>query len=206
MHEPIIVDARGQACPFPVVMTKKALAENPDCQDFLIQVDNQVASQNVSKYAQSQGAESRVESSSEDLIEVKISRSGSGKTSPFSAKALPEPVQSKAKRVVLIGSEQMGSGDDRLGDKLIASFLFALSQQDELCDQLIFYNTGVKLCCRASAVIEDLKTLSANGVKVIACGTCLEHFGLKEELEIGEISNMYDIVEILMTAAVVIRP
>ena len=100
----------------------------------------------------------------------------------------------------------MGEGSEELGAVLIKSFVFALTQLDDLPSTIIFYNSGVNLSCEGSPVLEDLKNLAAQGVEIISCGTCLNFYGLKEKLAVGEVSNMYDIVERQRAADLVIKP
>ena len=100
----------------------------------------------------------------------------------------------------------MGSGDEKLGKKLMKAFIFALTSQDEIPDKVICYNTGARLTTLDADTVKDLKTLEAAGTTVMTCGTCLDFYGLKDQLQVGIVSNMYDIVEAQMSAALVIRP
>ena len=100
----------------------------------------------------------------------------------------------------------MGTGNDELGTALMKSFIFALSQQDELPATLLFYNGGATLTTEGSASLEDLKSLEAQGVEILTCGTCLNYYGLTDKLQVGDVSNMYDIVEKLSGADLIIRP
>ncbi len=98
------------------------------------------------------------------------------------------------------------SGNDELGHVLMKSFVYALTQQDVLPETMIFYNTGAKLTCEGSPVLQDLQTLAAMGVEIVTCGTCLDFQHLKEKLQIGTVTNMYDIAERLLKADHIIRP
>lgn len=94
----------------------------------------------------------------------------------------------------------MGHGDEKLGAILIKSFLYTVSQTAPLPKTIVFFNGGVKLTCEGSEVLDDIKSMADNGVKIISCGTCLDFYGLKEKLAVGEISNMYTIYETLEKA------
>ena len=107
--------------------------------------------------------------------------------------------------VVLSGSE-MGTGDTKLGSFLMKSFVFALTKQDQLPDTILCYNTGAYLTCEGADTLEDLKLLESEGVTVLTCGTCLDFYGLKEKLAVGGVTNMYDIVERMESAAQIIKP
>ena len=100
----------------------------------------------------------------------------------------------------------MGRGDDELGHKLMKAFIFALTQQEELPATMLFYNGGAKLTVEGSPVLDDLKGLAEQGVEILTCGTCLDHFGIKDQLAVGEVTNMYVIVEKMEQAVRVVRP
>lgn len=95
----------------------------------------------------------------------------------------------------------MGKGDDALGRILMKSFFHTLAETRPVPDTIIFFNSGVKLLVDGSEAFEDIKRLEQNGVKILACGTCLDYFKLKDRLLAGSISNMYDIKEMMLTAS-----
>ena len=100
----------------------------------------------------------------------------------------------------------MGSGNDELGKVLIKGFIFAVTQLDELPEQMLFYNGGAVLTCEGADTLEDLKNLEAQGVEILTCGTCLDYYGLKEKLQVGSVTNMYAIVEAMNRADKIICP
>ena len=107
---------------------------------------------------------------------------------------------------VAIGSDRMGEGSEELGHILMKSFIFALTQLDDLPDKILFYNGGAKITIEGSESLEDLKNLEEQGVEIMTCGTCLDYYGIKDKLAIGSVTNMYSIVETLQSAMNVIRP
>jgi selenium metabolism protein YedF len=107
--------------------------------------------------------------------------------------------------VVLAGSRIMGAGDDALGASLVTAFFDALGSLDPPPRLLAFYNTGVFLTTRDSAVVEALRDMAGRGAAVISSGLCLEHFRLKDQLRVGRIGNMYEIIKAQAQAARVIR-
>lgn len=119
---------------------------------------------------------------------------------------MPAPVMESpvGPTVVLIPCDSMGRGDDELGSILIRSFLHTLNEVEPLPDTMIFLNAGVKLTVEGSPAVEDLQALEGRGVNILACGTCLGHFRLKEKIAVGEISNMYTIAEMLLGAGKVV--
>ena len=189
----MIIDARGLACPQPVVLTKKAL-EKAD--DLTVIVDNATAKQNVSRLAESHGLGITVEEKG-DGIYLRLTRPADeslGGKVPL----LFEPT------VLLVSSSTLGHEDDELGNVLMRSFIHTLGESDIKPHKIIFMNSGVKLVAQGSEVIDDLRALEKESVEILACGTCLGHFGLKDAVKAGRISNMYEITMALMKATKVI--
>ena len=100
----------------------------------------------------------------------------------------------------------MGGGSEELGKTLMKAFIYAVTQQDELPKTMLFYNSGVYMTCEDSPAIEDLKSLEAQGVEIMSCGTCLNYYGLSEQLQVGTVTNMYVIVETMEQADLLIKP
>lgn len=96
--------------------------------------------------------------------------------------------------------------NEQLGATLLKGFIYALTQQDKLPDQILFYNGGAFLTCEGSESLEDLKSLEAQGVEIRTCGTCLNFYGLTEKLQVGDVTNMYDIAERMSKADRIIKP
>ncbi|MCF6460974.1 sulfurtransferase-like selenium metabolism protein YedF [Clostridium sp. Cult3] len=184
----IEVDARGEACPKPVIMTKKELDKVGEGVVTTI-VDNEVAKDNVSKLANSLGFEYNVDEVSDREFHITI-------TKGEAAVDTDVPKSDDFKDLtVAFASDTMGKGSEELGKILIKSFVYTLTEATPYPSTLIFYNGGVHLTCEGSEVLEDLKKLEEEGVEIISCGTCLDFFGIKDKLQVGEISNMYTIYE-----------
>ena len=211
----LTVNAIGDACPIPVVKTKKAIEALTADETVVVLVDNETALQNVTKAARTMGFEVQQETVSDKEFKITI-QVVKGVAAPQVVKGVAAPAEEapaacccegyKKNVVVAVSSDKMGEGSEELGKVLIKAFFFALTQQDELPGTIIFYNGGVKLSTEGSPVLEDLKNLAAQGVEVISCGTCLNFYQLSEKLAVGEVSNMYDIVEHLRKADVVVKP
>ena len=196
----LTVDALGDKCPVPVVKAKKALA-TIDEGTLEMLVDNETSVKNLTSFAKSQKCEVSSEQLGDEKYSVKIVKTES------SVAAVPaEGGAGIGSRVVVVPSPVMGHGDDVLGETLIKAFIFALTQQDELPDSILFYNGGVRLTCEGSAVLDDLNKLADAGVEIFSCGTCLKHYGIEDKLAVGEVTNMYVIVEKQLQAGVVVRP
>jgi selenium metabolism protein YedF len=102
--------------------------------------------------------------------------------------------------VVVVNGETMGRGDDGLGAKLLASFLGTAATVDPKPDAIVFYNAAVKLLGPASRSLDPLRQLDAAGVDLLACVTCLEFYGLTQQIQVGRVSNMREIVQRTMEA------
>ena len=107
--------------------------------------------------------------------------------------------------VVAVGSAEMGNGDPRLGRILMKSFLYSLTQLEELPQTVLFFNGGVRMTTEGSESIEDLKALESQGVEILSCGTCLDFYGLKDKLLVGGITNMYVIAQTMAGAGNVVK-
>ena len=108
-------------------------------------------------------------------------------------------------RVVAISSDSMGRGDEVLGQVLMRGYMHTLTEVDPRPDVLVFFNNGVRLAVEGSPAVEDLQVLASRGVRLLLCGTCVNTFGIKEKIAVGEISNMYEISETMLRAASVIN-
>ena len=186
------VDARGLPCPQPVVLTRKALQRSNVVTSI---VDNEIAQRNVTRMAEKAGGSVEAEQR-EDGIYLRISNEAAPLAVPPASKTTA-PVDGEL--VLLVPSEYMGRGEyPELGQVLIRSFFHTLGEVEPLPNGIIFLNSGVKLVIENSPVLEDLQALCAQGVEILACGTCLDYYGVKDKLAVGEVSNMYTIAETLL--------
>ncbi|MDD7281374.1 MAG: sulfurtransferase-like selenium metabolism protein YedF [Erysipelotrichaceae bacterium] len=186
-----IIDARGLECPLPVVKTKEALKKESAVKTI---VDNEIAVQNLKKFAQVKGYQYEVNQEDKDFSVVL-----------YQGEKPVETTEEKNKDVVVFSSNVMGSNKE-LGAILMKAFIFALTKQDSLPSQMIFYNEGVLLTSNDSEMLKDIQWLESQGVEVVSCGTCLDFFHKKEELKVGSVTNMYDIVERMEKATKIIKP
>ena len=194
-----IIDAKGLACPQPVINTKRALEEIKEGILTVI-VDNVAARDNVRRFAESQGCTVTVEEANGDYhLEIT-------KGLVVEAESKPREVKGNDNIVIYINSNVMGFGDDELGKILMGAFLKTMIGAEPSPKKVIFINSGVKLVTEGSEVLESIIEMEKKGVEVLSCGTCLNFYGLKEKLRVGVISNMYDIIESLIEADKVISP
>lgn len=204
------IDARGQACPLPVVRAKKALAAM-DEGALEVLVDNETAVHNLEALARALKLSAISGERGEAGFAVTFAKGaavalGAEADGAEAAEIRPATAAPAGSDVVVIASEFMGSGDDELGAVLMKGFVFALTQLDELPATVLLYNGGVKLACAGSASLDDLRALAEAGVEIMSCGACLSHYGLVDQLAVGEVTNMYAIVEKQANARGIIRP
>lgn len=214
----IQVNAMGDACPLPVVKTKNALEGLTSADVIETLVDNDVAVQNLLRFAKNRGltAEQKTLDESAFAVVIEVPASFFEGSDAKSDKEAPEEylscassivAENKSKKVaVVISSDRMGSGDDALGKTLMKSFIYALTQQDRLPDLILTYNGGVKLACEGSPALDDLKEMKSRGVTIFSCGTCLSFYNLTDKLGVGEATNMYEIVAMMLEADRIVKP
>ena len=106
------------------------------------------------------------------------------------------------RRVLVLGSEGMGRGDDQLGSTILRSFLQTLVANPLRPETIICWNAGVKLLTASSPTLEVLRQLEGVGVEILACKTCVEFFALSEKLQAGQISTMPVISDLLLRGEV----
>ena len=204
------LDERGKQCPLPVIETKKALERSVPGTVIEVMVDNEIAVQNLLKMAEHKGLAHQEEKLAEQKFCVRITAAADhGRiAAEEEEEAEPEQVSAGIRQglVAAIGASVMGQGDDVLGKVLMKSFIYALSQQDTLPQTVLLFNGGAFLSCAGSDSVQDLQAMAAEGVEILTCGTCLNHYGLTEKLAVGSVTNMYDIVERMTRAKSVVRP
>ena len=193
-----IVDARGKACPTPVILAKKAMAAGEN--SFTVLVDNSTAVENLKRLAANQGFDAAV---TENGGEFSLAFTRTGCESCEEAVSAPLPAPG-ADWAVFVGRDIIGDGDRELGTNLMRMFFYTLTQSEDKPGAILFMNAGVKLPTLDGQVAEHLKALAAAGVEVQVCGTCLNFYGLSGQLKAGTVSNMYDIVARMQKAAKVI--
>lgn len=190
----IKVNAIGEVCPKPVIMTKKALKEI-ESGVVEVSVDNITSKENVEKMAKEMGHtfETREEG---NVFVITITKSGEKQEN-----------SSKEENIVIsIGSDKMGEGEDELGKILIKGFIYALTEAETLPKTVLLYNKGVLLASTFEDTVKDLKVLEERGVEILSCGTCANFYHVQEQIKVGTLTNMYTILERQMKATKVIKP
>lgn len=183
----IELDAKGLACPKPVINTKKKL-DSIEQGVVEVTVDNEIAKENILKLAKSMNLEANVLKTEKDSICIEIIK---GENVIIEEKSQ----ESLADTCIFINSDKMGTGNDELGQVLIKGYIYTLTESKPYPKSILFVNSGIKLTTENQATVENLKILQDAGVEILSCGTCLDYYGLKEELKVGTVTNMYTIVE-----------
>jgi len=194
------IDARGLACPAPVLHTKAILQEE-NLNSVKVIVDNAASQQNVQRFLESQGFQTALEQNGADHLVIGTC-DAKGQT-----QAQPTRQEDADAKLIMVmcTTDRIGFGDDELGLKLMVSFIKTLKEMGPELWRLVFVNNGVKLTIDGSKVLDDLKDFENNGLKIMVCGTCLTHFGLLEAKKVGETTNMLDIVTAMQLADKVIN-
>ncbi|MFZ5569020.1 MAG: sulfurtransferase-like selenium metabolism protein YedF [Thermodesulfobacteriota bacterium] len=193
------IDARGLSCPAPVLLAKELIEkENPA--SLTILVDNAAARQNICRFLESHRFEVSVEPQGNEF-QVTGRRMEAG-SSEIPRTENPEPACCKI--MVLAATDRMGFGDDELGVRLMINFIKTLKEMGPELWRLVFVNNGVKLTTATSPVLDILRDYEKNGLQILVCGTCLDHFNLLEQKQAGQTTNMLDIVSSMQLADKVI--
>lgn len=199
-------DVRDLACPGPVLKLRELLDEGE--RQVRFHVADELCRSNVTRFATSRNAGIEVEAQDDGTFLITINASSEEEES------LPSVVREADFRrpapsgplVVQISAGTMGTGDDELGELLLRSFLKTQEQLERRPDAIIFYNSGVKLCCEGSLLLDDLRALEEAGVEIVACGTCLNYFRMADRLAVGRVSDMLEIASRLAEAGSIVRP
>ena len=190
----IKVNAVGEVCPKPVIMTKKALKEI-ESGVVEVSVDNQTSKENVEKMAKEMGHTFETKEEG-DVFIITITKAGEKK----------ENSSEEENIVISIGSDKMGEGEEELGKILIKGFIYALTEAETLPKTVLLYNKGVLLASTFEDTVKDLKVLEERGVEILSCGTCANFYHVQDQIKVGTLTNMYTILERQMKAAKVIKP
>ena len=195
-----IIDLSGLACPLPVVRTKEAL-DAGETGEFIVVVDHDAARDNVSRFAQSRGCTVSVAQVGSCYHLTISPPAGQARETCFFPGVAPAPQST----VVVFSSDRMGDGDPELGAILMRAFCQTIVQV-EAPQKLLFYNRGIFLTLNDSPVLSELKGLEEMGVGLLVCGTCLDYYKVRDRLAVGQVSNMFSILEAQMQAGRIIRP
>jgi selenium metabolism protein YedF len=201
-----IVDARGQLCPRPLILTKKTLNDQTVINEFVLLIDNETAKENVERFLQ----DNRIRFQStkkEDHFQIQISKTGAAVTADVETYCATEPEKKETgNNLICFKNDKMGFGSDDLGAILLKAFVNTIKEVKPLPRTIVFYNSGVTLTTTTSPLLAPLKELESLGVTLLICGTCADFYKIKDQIGVGKISNMYSILSSLTNAASIIYP
>ena len=194
-----IFDYRGMPCPQPVIKTKKEIENNPHADIFQLRVDNKAAVENLTRFLKHQGFSADVSDHKNSFI-ITASREGVKSEKQELLKA-----STQRNTLVMVTHNSIGAGEPELGTKLMINFIKTLSEIKDSLWRLVFVNEGVKLTVAGSDALSDLQSLEKDGVSILVCGTCLEYYNQLEKKQVGETTNMLDIMTSLQVAEKIIN-
>jgi selenium metabolism protein YedF len=198
------IDTRGELCPKPLIMTKKALDTIKDGEEFEVLTDNDTSHQNLMNYLEALKADPLSEKT-DNIWHITATKPININNELTAEEFCSTPLRTND-YVVVVSSQCMGQGDDELGKLLIRGFINSLNEQEKLPTHIILYNSGVMLASNDTDTVQSLVLLQKKGVSVVVCGTCVDFFGIKDKLGAGMISNMYHITTILTSTTKIIYP
>ena len=193
------VNAKGLACPQPVVLSMKALAEM-ESGKVIVSVDNEVARDNVKRMAEHEGCTVTVEGKG-DGFELQITRVPPAK---FSTELITDKKVVGETLVYLFESDFIGRNRE-LGKILINGFLNAIISLPKRKSKIVLISNGVRLVIARSYVLDTLLELKQSGFEILICGTCLDFFKIRDKVQVGTISNALEIMEALTNASKVVK-
>ncbi len=205
-----ILDCKGLACPGPVLRCKEAI-EKTSPEHIKVIVDNKAAQENVKRFLLAKGYEiDSLEDVDKDSFTViatrgEVNLQQTEKEEDMSLYSCSIPSKSEEKILVFITSRVLGKGDDELGKKLMENFIKTLPELGGDLWRIIMLNSAVELATSPGPILDTLKQLEKTGVSILVCGTCLDFFGLLEKKEVGETTNMLDVVTSLQMASKIIK-
>lgn len=202
-----IIDTKGQLCPAPLIAVKKALKESAVGEPFIVLTDNKTSFDNLRRFLKDNKVDFQI-IESEGVWTLTVTKTAGDVELSKAEDYCTTPIAhfEKGDFVVVFTSDKMGDGDDELGHLLVSNFIKALKDLEKLPGKMVFYNKGVTLASKSSPVIGHLKELEKMGVELLLCATCVNHYSIQSEVEIGILSNMFEIADVMTTAGRVVRP
>ena len=200
----VTIDCIGLPCPQPVLRTKEALEQGASRVEILL--DNEASKNNVSRFARSRGHLVAVSEQPEGCFTLTITAASGPAAESLDPKAYQCDSPTSQRLIYVISSDSMGRGNDELGWALLQTYIQTIKDVAPLPEKILFYNSGVRLVTAASGALEALIQLQNQGVEILVCGTCLDFFQLQSAIQVGQISNMYDIMRSMAVADKIVSP
>ena len=195
------LDCKGVPCPQPVLKTRAYIFAHPEAQTFSVITDNRASAENVLRFLENQGFQTQLEETADEFT-----------ITAYQGCAIPEkPAPQKAattdhaQTLVVIVNDVIGNGDRELGEKLMLNFLKTLPELGRSLWRIILLNNGVRLAIEGAETLPALQQLAGDGVSILVCGTCLNYYQLLEKKQVGDTTNMLDVVTSMQLAAKIIH-
>ena len=198
------IDVKGKQCPMPLIETKKALKETGENESFKILIDNPTSAKNVTHFLNDNEI-SYTENTVGEVIEIIVNNEGKNLDEVDETAYCAIETTQPENYVVLMAKDRLGEGSDELGEALANAMINTLKAIEPLPTKIIFMNSGINLVVKGSLVLDNLKYLQDKGVDLIVCGTCLDYFGKMDDLVVGRVSNMLDILQSMKDAQKVLN-
>ncbi len=188
----------------PLIETKKALKEIGENESLQILIDNPTSAKNVTHFLNDNGI-SYSEQKNGDVIELLVNHTSADLEKVDETAYCSVDLPQSSSYVVFMSKDRIGEGSDELGEALAGAMLNTINTMESLPDKILFMNSGINLVVKDSLFIEPIKELKEKGVEIVVCGTCLDYFGRMDDLEVGRVSNMLDILESMKKASKVLN-
>lgn len=200
------INALGDACPIPVIKARRALERLGSEGVLEIRVDNEIATQNLNKMAVQMGFGFECSETSRDefTVVIRLGDGGAFREPADEGLGIEDGSKSGEGALIVIADEGMGTGDEALGKNLMKAFIYTLTEVAQLPKALVFYNSGVHITAKGSGSLEDLRAMEARGCRILSCGACVGFYKLGNDLGVGEITDMFEIVNMMNAASKVI--
>lgn len=202
-----IVDTKGQSCPAPLIATKRTLKETQVGDSFKVLTDNKTSLDNLTRFLKDIKTKYSVEAKDGvwNLTITKLTAEVTQtRAEDYCVTEIPH--FSQGNFIIVFSSDKMGDGDDELGHLLMINFIKAIKELDVLPRKMVFYNKGVTLGSDESPVAVHLKEIEKMGVGILMCTTCVKYYSLEEKIRVGTLSNMFEIAQVMASAANVLKP
>jgi selenium metabolism protein YedF len=199
----IVVDARGQICPKPLILTRQALKDNIVGTEITVLIDNETSCQNVERFIRDNGMTPHIGADGSEFI-LRFTKHSPELAVP-DAEAYCVPARAGQDYVVALSSDTIGS-DEALGHVLVQSLFETLKAIEPLPTHLILYSRAVLLAMEDAVTLPALQAIAQRGVAVLLCGTCVDHFDKKSAVRVGEVANMLKLLKIQLAAGKVLKP
>lgn len=193
-------DLRNLECPKPVLETKKIIENNPESSIEII-LNSEISKENVLRFLNTLNINASTKKDGEDIY---IYFQTSNNTEIEIKDAVITCSSKDFTKNFIISSNKIGSGDEKLGEILIKSFFYTLSEREIKPKNIFFVNSGVFLTVSGSPILDEIKKIEQAGTNIFSCGTCLDFYNLKDKLVVGKIGNMSILLDILFDEGVII--